>query len=63
MAPSPAPLQELLARGQTVRACGENGRTLLQMMVCAGRVRHFEETATFLLGKGVLIDGRDRDGR
>ena len=62
IAPSPAPLQELLAHGQLAGTCGEKNRTLLQIMVTAGRLRHFEDTAVFLLGKGVQIDAKDKDG-
>ena len=63
IAPSPAPLQELLAHGQMAATCGEKNRTLLQVMVTAGRLRHFEDTAVFLLGKGVQIDAKDKDGK
>ena len=41
---------------------GEHGRTLLQLLACTERQRHFEETALQLLGKGVSIDAKDDAG-
>lgn len=62
LAPSSACLLELLKNGFNVRVKGNSGRSLLQILACTGRSRHFEDTALQLLNKGVDIDAKDQEG-
>ena len=62
LASSSACLLELLKNGFSVRVTGTSGRSLLQILACTRKHRHFEDTGLQLLNKGVDIDKQDQDG-
>ena len=62
LAPSASCLLHLVGSSYDIQTRGEHGRTLLQLLACTERRRHFEETALQLLSKGVSIDAKDDTG-
>ena len=45
-----------------MRVTGTSGRSLLQILACTRKYKHFEDIALQLLNKGVDIDAKDQDG-